>query len=119
MTSTRRQRRARVSYDARKERFEVTLVNGAAFSFPVALVPTVRDATPAERADVRISTRGEGLRWDALDLDILWPYLAGMLLGHAAWRRSAAAAPGRVWSPARVRPSRESRKKGGRPRKTA
>jgi len=56
----------------------VDLSDGRVIGVPLAWFPRLLRATPAQREQVRISTRG--LHWDALDEDIS---LAGLLAGLA------------------------------------
>jgi hypothetical protein len=56
---------------------------------PLAWFPRLLNATPKQRAAVRISASGESLHWDALDEDIS---VAGLLAGRGDQTRSALAA---------------------------
>lgn len=108
-----------VVYDAERERFEVTLANGTTFSVPIATLGSDVEALgPVERSAVRLSAKGRGLRFDALDLDLYWPYFAAVLFGNAAWPTVAAQTLGRIRSRAKARASRANGAKGGRPRKS-
>jgi hypothetical protein len=66
----------RVHFDA--DSLWVDLADGRIIGIPLAWFPRLLRATPAEREQVRISTRG--LHWDALDEDIS---IAGLLAGLA------------------------------------
>jgi hypothetical protein len=55
----------------------VDLADGRIIGVPLAWFPRLLRATPAEREQVRISTRG--LHWEALDEDIS---IAGLLAGQ-------------------------------------
>jgi hypothetical protein len=113
----RRAREARVRYDPETEQIAVELSNGASFRVPVNIFPDVAESSEEVRAAVRLSSDGDGLRWDALDVDYYWPYLMGELLGQDAWRRAASRGLGGVTSPAKARAARANGAKGGRPRK--
>ena len=65
----------RVHFDA--DSLWVDLADGRIIGIPLAWFPRLLRATPAEREQVRISTRG--LHWDALDEDIS---IAGLLAGQ-------------------------------------
>ncbi len=56
----------------------VELADGRIIGVPLAWFPRLLRATPAEREQVRISSRG--LHWDALDEDIS---IAGLLAGKS------------------------------------
>jgi len=56
----------------------VDLADGRIIGVPLAWFPRLLRATPDEREQVRISSRG--LHWDALDEDIS---IAGLLAGQA------------------------------------
>jgi hypothetical protein len=66
----------RVHFDA--DTLWVDLADGRIIGVPLAWFPRLLRATPAEREQVRISSRG--LHWDALDEDIS---IAGLLAGLA------------------------------------
>jgi len=113
----RKAREARVRYDPKTEHIVVDLTNGASFRVPVNIFPDVAESGEKIRAAVHLSSDGDGLRWDALDVDYYWPYLMGELLGQDAWRRAASRGLGSVTSPAKARAARANGAKGGRPRK--
>ena len=56
--------------------FTVDLSDGRSLRVPLAWFPRLLDATPAQRAQVRIS--GEGLHWEDIDEDIS---VEGLLAG--------------------------------------
>jgi hypothetical protein len=66
----------RVHFDA--DSLWVDLADGRIIGVPLAWFPRLLRATPAEREQVRIGSRG--LHWDALDEDIS---IAGLLAGLA------------------------------------
>jgi hypothetical protein len=111
------ERGVRAFYDPVEEQIVVSLANRASFRVPVERLAAVAKANAATRAAVTVSRDGDGLRWDALDIDYYWPYLMGVLLGPAAWKRAAYGVVSGIRSPAKARASRENGKKGGRPRK--
>ena len=78
----------------------VDLADGRTVSVPLAWFPRLLHGTPAERAIWRLSGRGEGIHWLALDEDIS---VKGLLAGHASqesqtsldrWLKKRAAAAG-------------------------
>lgn len=58
----------------------VDLADGRTIAVPLAWFPRLLNATPEQRAAVRISASGGGLHWEALDEDIS---VAGLLEGRA------------------------------------
>lgn len=64
----------------------VDLADGRTLSAPLAWFPRLLHATPAERASWRLSGRGEGIHWPALDEDIS---VKGLLAGHASQESQA------------------------------
>ena len=56
----------------------VTLADGRIIGVPLAWFPRLLHATPEQRDQVRLSSRG--LHWEALDEDIS---IAGLLAGNA------------------------------------
>jgi len=59
-----------------EDSFWVTLADGRVIGVPLAWFPRLLHATPEQRAQVRISSRG--LHWESLDEDIS---VAGLLRG--------------------------------------
>jgi hypothetical protein len=111
------ERGVRAFYDPVEEQVVVSLANRASFRVPVERLAAVAKADAAARAGVTVSQDGDGLRWDELNVDYYWPYLLGVLLGPAAWKRAAYGVVSSIKSPAKAKASRENGKKGGRPRK--
>ena len=105
-----------VAYDARRRRLQVELVSGIAIAIPVAQVECLVYAKPAAIRAVRITGKGSGLRWDALDADLSVPDLVAGCFGTRLWMKSMASRAGRVTSEAKAAAARENGKKGGRPR---
>jgi hypothetical protein len=60
----------------------VELVDGRTITVPVGWFPRLAHGTPAERADWRLTGRGEGIHWPALDEDV-------SVLGLIAGRQSS------------------------------
>lgn len=119
---TRRERAAAttgvtVRYDPETERVVVSCANRSEFHLPIEAFPDAAGGTQAERASVRVSSGGVGIGWDVFDVDYFWPYLLGVLMGPAAWRKISASALASITSPAKARAARANGAKGGRPRK--
>ncbi|MGH8182194.1 MAG: DUF2442 domain-containing protein [Rhodanobacteraceae bacterium] len=66
----------------------VELADGRVLGVPLAWFPRLLQATPAERADCRISSRG--LHWEAIDEDISVAALLKGLGDQTAHRTRAA-----------------------------
>lgn len=64
----------RIRFD--KDSFWIDLSDGRVFGVPLAWFPRLLNASPEQREQVRVSTRG--LHWEALDEDIS---IAGLLAG--------------------------------------
>lgn len=108
---------AKVSYDAETGHVVVMLTNDASFRVPVSAFPDAAESSDAVRRTVRLTDTGRGIRWDALDVEYLWPYLMGQLLGPDAWRQVTVSAFAGIKTPAKARAARANGAKGGRPRK--
>ncbi len=60
------------------DQMSVTLTDGRVIGVPLCWFPTLLDATPEQRADVRIGGGGVGLHWPELDEDVS---VTGLLAG--------------------------------------
>ncbi len=100
------QRAAAARYDRASGRVVDDLENGCTFAFPPRLAQGLEAATDDQLAAVELLSRGYGLHWEELDVDLSLPGLMAGLFGTAAWmaRRAGQA---------------KSAAKGGRPRKSA
>jgi hypothetical protein len=114
-------RAAAASYDPGTGRVRIDLTNGCAFEFPAALAQGLGEAAPGDLAQVEVYPGGEGLRWDALDVDLSVPGLLAGVFGGEAWMRQMGRQMGQKGGSARTqskaRAARENGKRGGRPRK--
>jgi hypothetical protein len=59
----------------------VELDDGRTISAPVSWYPRLHHATASERANLRFTGRGEGIRWDEIDEDIS---IDSLLAGRAS-----------------------------------
>lgn len=101
-----------VRFDRAKREIALDLANGCRFSFPVALVPDLKDASFEALSDVQLAGTGTGVSFPQLDVDLSVPGLLNGLFGTRAWLARQA---GSAKSPAKARAARENGKKGGRP----
>ena len=69
----------------------VLLEDGRLLGIPLALYPTLSEATPSERARWRLVGKGHGIHWPALDLDLS---TGGLVAGHPEMTRRALASSG-------------------------
>lgn len=116
----REPRARRACYDRASGLVTVELTSGAFFGFPARSVRWLRDATDQALANIEVDPGGEGLRWDAIDVDLSVPGLIHGVFGpfgSKTWMREMARTGGRSRSPAKVRAARANGRKGGRPRK--
>lgn len=67
----------------------VDLQDGRTLGIPLAWFPRLLDATPEQRAGVRIGVGGEGLHWEEIDEDIS---VAGLIAGRGDMTRRPPAA---------------------------
>ena len=58
--------------------FQVALADGRELSIPLEWFPSLRDATPEQRANWRLIGRGEGVHWAELDEDVSVGGLLGL-----------------------------------------
>jgi hypothetical protein len=96
----------------------IVLTNGATIAFPARLAPGLKNASPAELAEVEVLQSGDGLSWDSLDVDLSVPGLFENMFGLRGWMSQLGRRGGKARSPAKARAARENGAKGGRPRGT-
>ena len=119
----RRAVRARsATYDCETGRVVVELTNGCLMGFPADLAEGLRGAEPHQLAEVQVVLNGDGLRWEALDADLLVRELARGVFGSKGWMsqvaRELGRRGGRVRSEAKTAAARRNGQRGGRPRKS-
>ncbi|MGV8935984.1 MAG: DUF2442 domain-containing protein [Allorhizobium sp.] len=107
---------ASVRFNPRSERVILEFTNGAAFLFPARALQGLKDATPAQLAEVELL--GEtGLHWESLDADFSIAGLMNGIFGTKSYM-DAQRRGGQSRSPAKTAASRANGAKGGRPRKS-
>lgn len=79
LAQTHECRAAKATYDRHSRHVVIELTNGCVFSFPSALVETLRTVDDDQIAAVEILGQGYGLHWEALDLDLS---LTGLMAGR-------------------------------------
>jgi hypothetical protein len=96
----------------------IRLSTGVGFEIPAAAIHELEGATPEQLGQVSLFGEGEGIHWEALDVDISIGTLINRAFGETV-RRMAARKAAATTSTARAKSARENGKKGGRPRKRA
>ena len=109
-------RAAWVEYRAREQTLRIELTNGAAFTLPVKLIPSLRRAAPHHLHAVEILGRGGGLHWESLDVDLSVPSLLSSVFTGPEWLAELGRLGGRRSSAAKAAAARKNGRKGGRPR---
>ena len=112
-------RASAVRYDRESKRLLLELTNGFLFGVPVATLPHLKKATPAQLADVTLSPEGGAIRFDAIDADYSVPGLVLSPLVRAEATRELARVAGSTPSAAKADAARANGAKGGRPRQVA
>ena len=106
-------RASSISYDSQRGLLLVELRSGFVIGFPPERVPGLEDATASDLSAVRISSSGDGLHWDDLDVDAS---LTGLVTHALNLREWAPRFLGQTRSEAKARAARLNGMKGGRPR---
>ena len=68
-------------FDGASKRIAVEMYSGAAVAIPIAFVPGLVEATPAQCAALALTASGVGIRWPALDNDLHVPGVIERLFG--------------------------------------
>lgn len=105
-----------VHYDANRGLVMIELRSGFAFGFPPERVQGLEGGSAEQLAEIRISPSGDGLHWDALEVDVS---LTGLMADALNLREWAPRFMGQVRSEAKARAARLNGLKGGRPRRTS
>jgi hypothetical protein len=108
-------RASAIRYDADRGLVLVELRSGFAFGFPPERVQGLEAGSAKELADVRISSSGDGLHWNALEVDVS---LTGLMTEALNLREWAPRYMGQARSEAKARAARLNGLKGGRPRRS-
>ena len=104
-----------VKYDAQSKRVVMETTTGHLFGFPVAAIPSLRDARAEDLRQVELTPSGSGLHWDNLDVDLDVPALILSVLGRQERVRELARAAGSVTSEKKAAAAKANGAKGGRP----
>jgi hypothetical protein len=102
-------------YDVDRGLVMIELRSGFAFGFPPKRVQGLESGSAKQLAEIRISPSGDGLHWDALDVDVS---LTGLMAAALNLREWAPRFMGQARSEAKARAARLNGLKGGRPRRT-
>jgi hypothetical protein len=109
-------RAARATYRARGDAIRIELINGAAITLPVKLIPDLKRAARSDVRSVEVLGRGSGLHWESLDLDLSVPGLVSSVFAGPEWMGELGRVGGRRSSVAKAAAARRNGRKGGRPR---
>src|SRR5271155_4079348 len=107
-------------YDTARNRIIVRLTTGIEIGFAPGEIEGLRQASVEELEAVEVQELGLGIHFPKLDADLYVPALLGGVFGSKRWvATQLGAAGGRTRSPAKATASRETGKRGGRPRRSA
>ena len=87
-------RASAVRYDRESKRLLLELTNGFLFGVPVATLPHLKKATPAQLADVTLSPEGGAIRFDAIDADYSVPGVGAVAVGSCRSNKGTGARGG-------------------------
>ncbi|TAM74767.1 DUF2442 domain-containing protein [bacterium] len=104
-------------YDRKSDRLVLDLRNGVTVAIPRALLQGLAGADPALVSQVEVTRSGEGLHWEALDVDFSVPSLLVGIFGTRSWMSKLGQEGGLVSSAAKAAAAKRNGLKGGRPRK--
>ena len=79
------------AYDHATHRLVIELKNGATHSVPCQLLQGLRDADPADIAEVELGLRGASLHWEKLNWDFTVGGLVRGIFGGKKWMENLAA----------------------------
>jgi hypothetical protein len=105
-----------VVYESSNKRLIIELLNGRLIGIPVDEIQGLGKASDADILSFELSSLGDSVRWDSLDLEFGIAGLASGVLGNRAWMAELGRKGGAVSSEAKAAAARENGRKGGRPR---
>jgi hypothetical protein len=126
-----RPRAARAFYAARENKVVIVLKNHAELHIPIGQIQGLSQATPQQLDKMQLTTSGNAVHWEELDVQMSIEGLAAGVFGTQQWMRqlkdadamaSAAASHfgrlgGKARTPAKKAAARTNGKMGGRPRR--
>jgi len=112
-------RAVRAAYEPDADIVRIDFKNDMRVDVPRRLLQGLENATPTQLAHIEITELGEGLHWEALDVDHYIPGLLNGVFGTRRWMAKIGRNGGRARTPAKARAARANGSKGGRPKKTA
>lgn len=107
-----------VWYDHASGYIMMLLTNERLFGVLSGSIPALSHAPPAQLALVELSPSGDGLHWEALNVDLSVPGLLIETLKRSEIATAWAKQVGKIKSPERAKASRANGAKGGRPKKS-
>ena len=105
------------SYEVDRDLVVLELTNGCLFCFPSSLVEGLEGATLSDINSIWLSSSGDSIHWDNLNISLSVPNLLLGSFGTSAWMSEIGRKGGKRTSITKAKSSRENGKKGGRPRK--
>ena len=102
-------------YDPINDLVMIETSRGFRWGIPRSRIPALSDASGEQLAQLMLSPSGDGLHWDALDVQLSVPGLLVDALGAPTLARELARRGGRSRSDAKTEAARRNGAKGGRP----
>jgi hypothetical protein len=95
----------------------VTLRNTGQIHFPIGLIPGLRDAPISQLSKVRLTSFGDAVVWDDLNISYTLASLLSGIVDTKIWMKDYGRRGGRARSQSKSEAARRNGKLGGRPRK--
>jgi hypothetical protein len=108
-------RAVKAFYDAINDLVMIETTRGFRWGIPRHRIAPLAEASPAELVQLTISPSGDGLHWDALDVQLSVPGLLVDALGAGTLAKELARRGGQSTSDAKADAARRNGAKGGRP----
>lgn len=102
-------------FDEATDLVTIDLNSGVSFSVPAHSIQGLEHATPEQLLILEVTPLGDGLRWDALDVDVDIVALQDGIFGTKSWMARLGERGGRVSTPEKAQAARANGQRGGRP----
>lgn len=106
---------ASINFNPERREYFIRLVSGESFGIPVAKIPELANATADQLMEAELFAQGEGIRWEALDLDLSTLTLVTRAFGDVI-RRAIGKKAGSARTEAKAAAAQANGAKGGRPK---